>query len=165
MNILKIKKKNREKIKFRLHFMIATVFYIGLFPYMPGTLGTIFATIFWKTYLKNLNVFLYTIFLFSLIFYGIYCCKLVEKKTRIKDNRKIILDECIGIWTALLFCRNYDNKTIVFVFILFRFLDIYKPCIISFVEKNTKGGVSVVLDDITAGLLSAIIVYFINFFN
>jgi phosphatidylglycerophosphatase A len=43
-------------------------------------------------------------------------------------------------------------------FILFRLFDILKPWPINWVERNTPGGLGVMLDDVVAGLMACVII-------
>ena len=43
----------------------------------------------------------------------------------------------------------------VLAFILFRIFDITKPYPISYIDKNIKGGLGIVLDDVVAGFIAA----------
>ena len=66
------------------------------------------------------------------------------------------------MWIALYPAIFYDTRDerVVFVilaFLLFRFFDILKPYPISYVDKNIKGGIGIVLDDIIAGFFAGLI--------
>ncbi|MDA9212762.1 phosphatidylglycerophosphatase A, partial [Gammaproteobacteria bacterium] len=53
-----------------------------------------------------------------------------------------------------------QDERIVFVvlaFILFRIFDITKPFPISYIDRNIKGGLGIVLDDVVAGLIAALL--------
>jgi phosphatidylglycerophosphatase A len=65
------------------------------------------------------------------------------------------------MWIALYPAIFYDTRDerVVFVilaFLLFRFFDILKPYPISYVDKNIKGGLGIVLDDIIAGFFAGL---------
>jgi phosphatidylglycerophosphatase A len=66
------------------------------------------------------------------------------------------------MWIAAYPAIHYatQNERIIFVisaFILFRFFDILKPFPISYLDKNVKGGLGIVLDDVVAGVFAAAI--------
>ena len=48
-------------------------------------------------------------------------------------------------------------------FILFRFCDIIKPWPINWLDKNIKGGIGIMVDDILAAIFAAILHYAIAF--
>ena len=58
-----------------------------------------------------------------------------------------------------LFFVSHEMINYVFAFLLFRLFDIWKPWPISWVDKNIKGGIGVLLDDLIAGLLAGVIIY------
>ena len=51
---------------------------------------------------------------------------------------------------------------LVFAFFLFRFFDAAKPFPISWLDKNVKGGLVVIIDDMAAGIIS-VIIYLLTF--
>ena len=66
--------------------------------------------------------------------------------------------------TPLLFLKNfklnldYFLELIIFAFLLFRFFDIVKPWPINIIDRS-KSSLSIIMDDMVAGLFSAIIVF------
>lgn len=66
------------------------------------------------------------------------------------------------------YVKEFKNYNLVVLLILsllfFRLCDIVKPWPVGFIDKNLKNGIGVMLDDIIAGLIAAIMVYiFIKF--
>ena len=58
--------------------------------------------------------------------------------------------------------RFFKNSKLVYVFAIlafcfFRLFDIFKPFPISYVDKNVKGGLGIVLDDLIAGVFAGLI--------
>ena len=51
--------------------------------------------------------------------------------------------------------QNERVAFVVLAFILFRIFDITKPYPISYIDKNIKGGLGIVLDDVVAGFIAA----------
>ena len=49
-------------------------------------------------------------------------------------------------------------------FLLFRLFDIWKPYPVSYVDKNVKGAIGIMLDDIFAGIYTIISLVIIFFF-
>lgn len=67
------------------------------------------------------------------------------------DDPRIVIDEIIGYWTALLFLeRTPFNLAAAFVF--FRALDTLKPWPIKKLENSLRGGFGIITDDLLAGL-------------
>ena len=66
------------------------------------------------------------------------------------------------MWIALypaIFHETQDERVtfVLLAFCLFRVFDILKPFPISYIDKNMKGGLGIVLDDIVAGIIAALI--------
>ncbi|KJV56195.1 phosphatidylglycerophosphatase A family protein [Orientia chuto str. Dubai] len=56
--------------------------------------------------------------------------------------------------------KDYTLATLLMlILIFFRFFDIVKPWPVCFIDRNLNNGVGVMLDDIIAGLMAAIMVY------
>ncbi len=73
------------------------------------------------------------------------------------DPNFIVCDEFIGQSLAVLFC-NQKIIDYLLAFLIFRFLDIFKPFPVSYFD-NMKNEYGVLLDDIVAGLMTALIFY------
>ncbi|MFH1541043.1 MAG: phosphatidylglycerophosphatase A [Elusimicrobiota bacterium] len=129
----------------------ATGFFIGYIPKAPGTFATFLAATMWWFLPKN--VFFIVFILISLI--AIVVCGNAEKLFCTKDDQKIVIDEVVGYFFAVvLMPKTYF--ILLSSIILFRFFDIKKPFFIKSVQK-LKGSAGILADD----LLSGIIVNFI----
>lgn len=72
-----------------------------------------------------------------------------------EDPKRVVIDEWVGVWITVAFLP----ATWVWLlagFILFRVLDILKPLGVRRLEK-LHGGVGIMLDDVGAGVIGAII--------
>ncbi len=72
------------------------------------------------------------------------------------DPSIVVIDEVAGMWCALLVAEPslwYYGAA----FILFRFLDIFKPGVVGRMEK-LPGGWGVMMDDVAAGLITLAVV-------
>ena len=149
--------KNNDRFKNLTHtafIFIATIGFLGYFPFASGTVGTLFAV---ALFLLT-NPPLYAHFLIILIgtLLGIHASTVTEMILNEKDSKKIIIDEFIGFYVSVF----YLPKTFGFViaaFLLFRFFDILKPLFISKLEKTLSNGLGVMADDILAGIYTNII--------
>jgi len=159
-----------------LKLLFLTVGFSGLSPKAPGTVGTAVSLlfgVFFLTILSNLSLFLLTILV------TIFAIKVIdsyEKESGEHDQSFIVIDELAGIWLALslsigdkiviseLTLNSPITWQIILSFILFRLFDIWKPSIIGRVDRDVKGGLGVMGDDliagVVAGLLTALIVNF-----
>ena len=66
------------------------------------------------------------------------------------DDPRIVIDEVIGYWTALLFLERTPFN-LAAAFVLFRALDTLKPWPIKKLETSVKGGFGIIIDDLLAG--------------
>ncbi len=140
---------------------VATWCGCGLMRPAPGTWGTlgglpialILLTLGGKMFLLLALVLLLPI--------GVWSCNKFAARTDRHDNSSIVIDEVAGIWITLL-ASTLSPLSILFVFLLFRFFDILKPWPISWMDKNIKGGMGVMADDIAAGLAAAACLYGIH---
>lgn len=73
------------------------------------------------------------------------------------DPQPIVIDEVAGQSIALILCWP-NIWAMAFALVLFRFFDILKPGPIGWLDKNVKGGLGIMLDDIVAGIASGILV-------
>ena len=149
-------------MNFRLFFI--TVGYSGLSPKAPGTMGTIASLplgVAILIYFGPQTLFLATL-LITLI--AIKTIDRYEAETNSHDSQHIVIDELAGMWfalsiapgvgfdlSALMHLENGIAIQIALSFIFFRLYDIKKPSIIGRIDREAKGGIGVMGDDIIAG--------------
>jgi len=152
-----------------MNWFFLTVGYSGLFPKAPGTMGTIASLplgIAILLYFGPQTLFLATI-LITLI--AIKTIDKYESTSNEHDDSRIVIDELVGMWfalsiapgigfdlTTLMHLENGIALQIAFSFIFFRIYDIKKPSIIGRIDREAKGGVGVMGDDIIAGFAAGI---------
>ena len=146
-----------------------TIFCIGYAKFAPGTLGSLCGILtfycFYNFFSTNpMSLFFLISFIFGL---GWYFTFTYIQNNKIHDPSEIIIDEFLGqilTLTPLLFLKNfkldlnYFLELLIFAFLLFRLFDIVKPWPINIIDSS-KSSLSVLMDDIVAGLFSAIIVF------
>jgi phosphatidylglycerophosphatase A len=69
-----------------------------------------------------------------------------------------VIDEVAGMMVTLSFV-THGIMNYLLAFLLFRLFDIWKPWPISWADKNVKGGLGILLDDLIAGLIAGGIIY------
>ena len=76
-----------------------------------------------------------------------------------KDSKIFVWDEFVGMWLACFPLVVFESfwPWIIFSFVLFRIFDIWKPLPISYFD-NLDSPYGVMMDDIIAGLFSALII-------
>jgi len=131
--------------------------YTGLLPKAPGTWGSLFGAILAFFLLKILPQS--TLFLLSILItiVAIKEINIYEKETKTHDDKKIVIDEIAGIWLAISLLPKTTLIWIVLTFFFFRIFDIYKPSYIGKIDKNIKGGLGVMGDDLLAGVVAGLL--------
>ncbi len=143
------------RIKNKVRRVFLTFFYTGLLPKAPGTWGTIAGAIIGILVLKFLTV--QTLFLGSVLITVIAINEInkEEKVTKVHDSSQIVIDEVAGIWLAMSLSGATITQIILSV-IFFRVFDIWKPSVIGRIDREVKGGLGVMGDDIVAGIFAGI---------
>lgn len=144
-------------MNFRKFFL--TVGFSGLSPKAPGTVGSFVSLIIGLFLLEFLHVS--TLFLLALLItvIAIKQINIYEKEVGMHDGKEIVIDELAGMWIALSICGiNSDNMIFMapLAFIFFRIFDIWKPSIIGRIDREVKGGLGVMGDDVVAGIAAGI---------
>ena len=130
-------------------------FYTGYISFIPGTFGSLAALIiYYIPGFENPVILIPCIIIFT--FYGIYVGNKFEEVYG-KDPSQCTIDEVVGMWISLLFLPKTITISII-TFVIWRILDILKPSPARNFEK-LKGGMGIMLDDITSGIYSLIIVH------
>lgn len=111
-----------------------------------------------------------TLFL-GAIFIGLIAIAQIDKEeeeTKRHDSSYIVIDELVGMWLAMAI-SGLSLAGVVLSFIFFRIYDITKPSLIGKIDKEVKGGLGVVADDVLAGILAGLsallIIHILGFFN
>tara|TARA_B100001057_G_scaffold384505_1_gene390985 strand:- start:14 stop:493 length:480 start_codon:yes stop_codon:yes gene_type:complete len=146
-----------------------TIFCIGYIKIAPGTLGSICGVLTFFCFYNFFSVnpkYLFFLIFFIFIF-GWYFVFTYVQKNKTHDPSEIIIDEFLGQLLSLaplLYLRNFNFnldyflELLIFAFLLFRFFDIIKPWPINIIDRS-KSSLSIIMDDMVAGLFSAIIVF------
>ena len=142
--------------------LYVTVFFIGKSRYFPGTLGTLPAILAYL-YLLNYELEIRVYVTLALIFFAYICISFLYKRNIFvkEDAQEIVIDEFIGYLSFMIFFE-LNIYYIAIGFVLFRLFDIYKPYPISLIDRKMKNSFGIILDDIVAGIFSALIIYSIN---
>ena len=137
--------------------LLGSGFYTGYIPFISGTFGSLAALIiYYIPGFENPLILIPAIIIFT--FYGIYVGSRFESVYG-KDPAECTIDEIVGMWISLLFLPKILLISLL-AFLLWRILDIIKPFPARNFEKF-KGGLGIMLDDITSGIYSLIIVHII----
>jgi phosphatidylglycerophosphatase A len=139
-------------LRVELSEWLATCFKIGHLPIAPGTWGSLAAIIGWWLWLQYLDPLVFIVLIIVIFTIGVFATNTIIDHTGEKDPSRVIIDEVAGQWLGLLILPD-GMLYIAGAFVLFRFLDIFKPWPIRQMEQFPKGW-GVMLDDTLAGLLT-----------
>lgn len=134
---------------------LALGFGSGLAPIAPGTAGTLAAVpLAWM--LKGLSLPTYLGLLALFLVLGAWVCGRVGSRIGVTDHGALVWDEFVGYWLAVALVPRHWAWLLA-GFVLFRVLDILKPWPIRALERRVPGGWGVMLDDVFAGLMTAVL--------
>ncbi len=157
-----------------MNWFLLTVGYSGMSPKAPGTVGSFVSLILGiaiLTYLDSTTLFL------GALLATVAGYKLVndyESAGGIHDNKHIVIDELAGMWISLSIAiapltqipfEAYADLvghwslwlSIILSFAFFRYFDIAKPSIIGRLDRDAKGGLGVMGDDVVAGVAAGVL--------
>ena len=146
---------NFPNLKIPSH-LFATWFGIGLIRPAPGTWGSFAALLIWY-FAEFMHPTAHVILPIFILFSWLVCSQ-ATKDSDSKEHSAIVIDEVAGMFVALSFV-SHGIMTYLCAFLLFRLFDIWKPWPISWVDQNVQGGLSILLDDLIAGLFAGGIIY------
>jgi phosphatidylglycerophosphatase A len=129
----------------------------GLAPKAPGTAGTLLAVPLCMA-LQNLSLMIYGVITVIITVAGIYVCSYSIVKLGEHDHPAIVIDEIAGYLITMLAVPQ-GWEWLLAGFVLFRFFDVLKPWPISWLDKNVKGGLGIMVDDVVAGIASLALIH------
>ncbi|EKO3371788.1 phosphatidylglycerophosphatase A [Vibrio fluvialis] len=140
--------------------LLATGFGSGLSPVVPGTMGTLASVPFYLL-LAQLPLMLYIVVVIAASLIGIKICQVTSDDMQVHDHGSIVWDEFAGFWITMLIVPVlqlpvFEWKWLLAGFVLFRFFDMVKPWPIGWLDKRVHGGLGIMLDDLVAGVMSAL---------
>jgi phosphatidylglycerophosphatase A len=141
--------------------LIVTWFGAGFLPIAPGTWGSLAALPFawaiqtlWGPWALAAGV----VIVFAL---GTWASTKVLAQSEISDPPSIVIDEVAAQWLVLVPFQP-DLVTYGVGFLLFRIADIVKPWPASWADREVKGAVGVMLDDLFAGAYALVALIFLE---
>jgi phosphatidylglycerophosphatase A len=136
--------------------LIATGLGSGRWPIAPATAGSAAALLlYWALpFQGNGDSPWFFVMIGVVTLIGIWAAETVGTKSD-PDPKRVVVDEWVGVWVTVAFLPATWGWLLA-GFFLFRVLDILKPFGIRKLEK-IHGGVGVMLDDVAAGVVGALI--------
>ena len=141
---------------------ICTVFGLGNYTKMPGTLGSIAGVFLGFFLLTFLPIQLVLVFFIILLVISLYAIKIYQKQVGKSDKSEIIIDEVLGQLLVLMFIE-LEFLQFFIAFILFRFFDILKLFPANIIDKKYSDQYGVILDDIIAAIQALIVIFIFKF--
>lgn len=96
---------------------------------------------------------------------GVWAVRLYLQHSKQPDPSEIVIDEVIGMAIVWLAIPSESFLLAVFGFIAFRFFDAFKRGPVGWCDKNIKGAMGVIVDDVVAGIIAACVVWAVLFFS
>ena len=148
--------------------IIATCGYIGFLKVAPGTVASFVTAILIYLSLHFVGYWLAILFFIFSISIGWWSTVIYLDDTKKSDPKEVVIDEFAGQSLTILlvkYCLDYlnlsSNITLLFItslgFVFFRLFDITKIFPISYFD-NIDNAFGVMMDDIVAGLMAALVV-------
>ena len=141
---------------------ICTVFGLGNFTRMPGTLGSIVGVFLGFILLYFFPIQLVIVFFLFLLALSLYAIKIYQKQIGKSDKSEIIIDEVLGQLLVLMFIE-LEFLQFFYAFILFRFFDILKIFPANIIDKKYSDHYGVIFDDIIAAIQALIVIFIFKF--
>ena len=138
----------------------------GLSPKAPGTVGTLASLPVGLFVLYTLGMETLFMLTLAITVIGIFEINKYEKTTGTHDQQHIVIDEAAGMWLSLMIAYStaitleYAYAQVLAIglsFTTFRLFDIWKPSTIGWIDRELKGGLGVMLDDVLAGIAGGLL--------
>lgn len=136
--------------------VIASLFGLGYLPLASGTWASLVALLPAWALMWTGGSWLLGVAVLAVSAIGIWACDVHVLQTGRHDPSECVIDELAGQWIACM-AAPLTLPGFALAFAAFRLFDILKPWPISAAER-APGGLGVMLDDLVAGLMAAILV-------
>lgn len=141
-----------KTMKSKIARLIATWFGCGYFPKGPGTVGSLAAVLMvWYGVPALWGALV-------LLIPAIWASGVVARELG-HDPQVVVVDEVVGQWIALS-VAPVEPVPVLAAFVLFRLFDITKPGLVRQFER-LEGGWGIMMDDVAAGVLAALVLGFV----
>ena len=149
-------------MRLRISEIIGTVFYVGRFPFAPGTMGSLVALLVWYLLKPSIIDPLFLLITGGLFFIGIAVSTVLIETWNEKDPKEIVIDEWVGMWISLYLVPHTILWGLV-AFFFFRVFDILKPGPVQ-VMDDMDDAIGVMMDDVVAGILACLVTQSLLYF-
>jgi phosphatidylglycerophosphatase A len=138
----------------KIILFFSSFFYVGYIKYAPGTFASLITFFLWKL-LVPYNYIIHIYILVSIYILSVALSFYAENIYNKHDDKRIVIDEVAGVCFSFSFLPK-NVVLLILGFILFRIIDITKPCFISRVQ-NFGGGFGITMDDVISGVFVNIV--------
>ena len=149
-------------MRLRISEIIGTVFYVGRFPFAPGTMGSLVALLVWYLLKPSIIDPLFLLITGGVFFIGIAVSTVLIDVWNEKDPKEIVIDEWVGMWISLYLVPHTILWGFV-AFFFFRVFDILKPGPVQ-VMDDMDDAIGVMMDDVVAGILACLVTQSLLYF-
>ena len=130
----------------------------GFWPWGPGTMGALLATVVWLALSLVLDAgALWVVTLALAVVFTVLGTWATSRLGPYWGEDPSRVDEMVGVWVALLPCPYGSVGYALAAFVLFRFFDIVKPLGVRSLDRR-RGAFWVMADDLLAGAYAAIVI-------
>ncbi len=155
------------------NLLFITFFNVGKIKFASGTFASFFTCILFLILINFIEIeiiFLLTAITFC---YSLIAINKTYDQFTSDDPHEIVIDEVVGQMLTLLAIPIYETLHptnnifyCISCFFLFRLFDIWKPFPVSYIDRNLKGPLGIMLDDVLAGIYAissfVIILFFLG---
>jgi phosphatidylglycerophosphatase A len=131
--------------------LLGTWFGVGLLPIAPGSWGSLAALPFAWAIVSLWGVAGLGAAAAIAFVVGWWAAATVANASAVKDPRAIVIDEVAAQWLVLL-AAPPALLPYALAFLLFRIFDIWKPWPARWADRDLKGGLGIMLDDLFAAV-------------
>ena len=135
----------------------------GLAPRAPGTFGSLPGVVI-AAWLSNHGFFVSAVGALALVLVGVWICGASARRLGVHDHPAIVWDEIAGMTITLLAAPpGWGWAWAIGGFAAFRLFDIVKPWPIREIDHGMRGGTGIMLDDVLAGILAALVLLLVRY--
>ena len=149
-----------------LQKLFLTFFGTGLSPQAPKTVATLVALVLGVIILRTLGMETLFMLALAVAVIGIFEINKYENSGGEHHAKEVVIDAAAGMWLSLMIAAStaatldypYVNiLAIVSSFAAYRLFDIWKPSTIGWINREIKGGLGVMMDDVLSGLAGGLL--------
>jgi phosphatidylglycerophosphatase A len=140
--------------------LLALGFGSGLAPFAPGTFGSLVGLAI-ALAVAPLGALALAALTLAVTVAGFWICGESARRLGVHDHPAIVWDEVAGMMiTMLAVPPQWWGAPLAFV--LFRLFDIAKPWPIREIDHGMRGGAGIMLDDVVAGIMAAVVLMLVR---